>query len=295
MKTATPCAGCPHRSGNIEGWTGDNANVCTNVPCFEAKTKAAAKLIIEQAKAEKKPVVEPSAYDRASYNYPKPTEKCYQDDQGRTWGQLAKEAGIEPSVTVNHEGAAVKVLTPGDKKTIAEKLLRDPSAEKRSQVEAQKRKDDEEALQLAIRDASFKASYVLLEKKAPREFLEKLARSLLGLLEYELNDETWTGRNLNPDDGLPALEKYLRETAVENVVCLIVQLVLGQQVTRHDTKALDVWGVDWKQFLPGGLKTKTVTLKEVKANRAKSPTKKPKAAKASKTKPTKPAKKGKKK
>lgn len=137
-KAITVCAKCPLRSGNIEGWTGNNPHVCTNVKCFEVKTKLFAEQKLATAKARGQEIVPPAEYQRSSWEFAKSDERNYGDPNHRTWGQLGKAAGVSPRVTVNKDGAAVEVFTPGDKRAIMNKLRpeKQPSAK-----DAQKAKE----------------------------------------------------------------------------------------------------------------------------------------------------------
>lgn len=118
----TPCTKCPLRSGNIEGWLGNNPHVCTEVKCYELKTKLFAETKLATAKARGQEIVPPEEYQRRSYEYSKASEKNYSDSNSRTWGQLGKAAGVTPHVTVDHTGAAIEVFTRGDKAAITNKL-----------------------------------------------------------------------------------------------------------------------------------------------------------------------------
>lgn len=122
----TPCTKCPLRSGNIEGWLGNNPHVCTDVKCFALKTKLFAETKLATAKARGQEIVPPEEYQRRSYEYSKTSEKNYADSNQRTWGQLAKAAGITPHVTVDEKGAAIEVFTRGDKAAITNKLRPTP-------------------------------------------------------------------------------------------------------------------------------------------------------------------------
>lgn len=121
-QTLPPCAKCPLRSGNIEGWVGSNPNVCTKVSCYDLKTKLFAEQKLATAKARGQEIVPPEEYQRRSYEYAKTSEKNYSDPHSRTWGQLGKVAGVTPHVTVDNKGAAIEVFTRGDKAAITNKL-----------------------------------------------------------------------------------------------------------------------------------------------------------------------------
>lgn len=120
--TLPTCARCPKRSGNIEGWVGSNPNVCTDVKCFEVKTKLFAEQKLATAKARGQEVIPAEDYQRKTWDYAPSTEKNWSDSNKRTWGQLGKAAGISPRLTVNSEGAAVEVFTRADKAAITSKL-----------------------------------------------------------------------------------------------------------------------------------------------------------------------------
>lgn len=139
------CAKCPQRSGNVEGWVGSNPHVCTNVDCYGIKTKLAAELKLSTAKARGQEVIPPTDYQKRPYDYATTKEKNYSDPNGRTWGMLAKAAGVTPKVTVADDGAAVEVLTRGDKAAITNKLnlngkSSSKDAEKSKQMAAAKKR-----------------------------------------------------------------------------------------------------------------------------------------------------------
>lgn len=114
-RTTLPhCAVCPQRSGNIEGM-GGNPNVCTNVECFGQKTTSHTSLTLKKAEADGQRIVSAEEYERNSHKFEKADEKCYRDAKNRTYAQLAKAAGITPSVAVTRQGKAIEVFTPDDK------------------------------------------------------------------------------------------------------------------------------------------------------------------------------------
>lgn len=109
------CGGCPHRSGNLTAVSPESAknpNICTNVACFERKKEIHTAQVLAQAKRDNKAVVDPKVYSQRSYNYVPPDRICYEAPGGKkSWGELAKKAGITPSVTVDETEGIVEVFT----------------------------------------------------------------------------------------------------------------------------------------------------------------------------------------
>lgn len=107
------CEGCPHRTGNMLAQfpeLKDRPNVCTLVDCFKVKSDIGAGLVLAKAKADGFEVVDVKVYNDRYYNFTDASEKCWQDKNQRTFGQLAAVAGKKPKVTIDREGKVVKVF-----------------------------------------------------------------------------------------------------------------------------------------------------------------------------------------
>jgi ParB/RepB/Spo0J family partition protein len=104
---AGACGACPKRTGNQADLFPDvkNGNVCTDPQCFQFKRSAHQQRTVEKLE-EKGTVVITGAkakaaipYDYSDLRYPSaglvdPQGKCWEDEKHRSYGQLAKLAGV---------------------------------------------------------------------------------------------------------------------------------------------------------------------------------------------------------
>lgn len=114
------CALCPKRSGNIEG-AHANPHICTAVVCFNAKTKADGNRMLAEAKATGQTVIPAADYAKRQGNFSAAIETCYRDKKSRSFGTLAKLAGVAPALTLDEHGKAIEVFTLADKSAIYKK------------------------------------------------------------------------------------------------------------------------------------------------------------------------------
>jgi len=310
VKDVGPCVDCPKRSGNIEGAEG-SPHVCTDVDCYKKKVTAHATRVIADAVAQGTPVVAASEYQKKSYNYELTSEVCYRDQKNRTFGTLAKAANVTPAVTVNRDGEAIEVITPADKEKIfkAHKLTATdsytPPKPSKEQLERQEKfKLEKVAIQEARRAAMLAATNELDldgKKPVPLRLWQNLANTMLQReadMSSGVSEEWMTGRGLKwtgeeADDRKALLDYINRQVTPHNLIWFILQLLL-EDVTTSDPGLLEIWGVDWKQYLPGAKPAAQSPAKKAKGTKAK-PAKTQKPTKGKTTKATaavKAAKKG---
>jgi len=287
-----PCATCPKRSGNIEDAEGSK-NICTDVKCYAAKQAAHTRRMLETAKAKGQTIIEPETYIRKSHTFETPADHCLADAKERTWAELAKAAKIEPSVTV-YDNKLVEVFTPEQQAVIrdANKIKTTRPGERSSAADKAKIEAERKAIDEAVTQAVLSASIVDDTKPLPLAFWQRLARTTVSHFEYQLQD-VFKGRDLKHagdyDKDVATIHNYIsKQASCHNLIGLIVEFLLRSKVTRYSSELLTVWGVDWKQFLPGAKAKPSKATKAAKTKAAKPA----KATKASK--PSKPAKAGKK-
>lgn len=152
-RTHPLCTTCLMRSGNIDGFEG-NPNVCTNVVCFQAKTDAHVAAELAAAAKAGGRTLDPEQYKNRSYDYHKTNDTCYGDTKGRSYGTLAKLAGVEPILTADNDGNLVQVFSREDEKTIkAANKIKDYSSgggynavERKAQAALTKKKKEFDAM-----------------------------------------------------------------------------------------------------------------------------------------------------
>lgn len=129
VAAAGECGKCPKRTGNQADLFPDvrNGNVCTDPACFADKRAAAQAKEVKTLEEKGVRVITGAEARRvlpyehsqlwAERGYAKPTEKCWEDSKGRTYGQLAKEANL-PIVKIQspHTGAMVDAVPIADLK-----------------------------------------------------------------------------------------------------------------------------------------------------------------------------------
>lgn len=272
VKSAGPCATCPKRSGNIEGFSG-NPNVCTDVPCFESKQTAHATRALSEAQAKGQRVISSEQYEKESWQCVEPTEESQSDPKNRTWLELAKAAKLQltPAVAINHEGEAIEVFTREDKNKIlaAHKIGKfapppKPSKEEQertSQYEAEKQAiklAKEAAVTAACRELNNEGDNALSTAWWQRLALMVLAREVD--MGCGIPEEWLTGRGLtwvdDDEQDLARLKEWInRQATPHNLVAFVLWMQLDT-VNANGPDVLSPWDVDWKQFLPGA-KTKS--------------------------------------
>lgn len=124
------CTNCPKRSGNAPELFSDvqGADVCTDTACFSDKRRAWSEIQLMKAKEANREVIEdpkkakeifPHQHSRSSLGkgFKSLDTTCYDDPKYRTFGQLAKAAGINPTVVLNpYTGDTVEVIRESDAK-----------------------------------------------------------------------------------------------------------------------------------------------------------------------------------
>jgi ParB/RepB/Spo0J family partition protein len=175
---AGACGTCPKRTGNQPDLFPDvkNGNVCTDPECFQAKRTASQSKEIKQLEekgreviigAKAKTIMPWSGSVAHGSGYVEPNVRCYDDSQNRTWLQLAKLAGVEPTLIQSPQSRELEPIIPTDKVKRALsakgiKLIRtrqtskaEQTYRKQRQTEQEKRQREAEARRrawLAMRD-----------------------------------------------------------------------------------------------------------------------------------------------
>lgn len=266
-----PCLVCPMRMNKK----------CLNVACFIAKKTVHAELAMAKARAEKKLVVDPKYYNGRSHDYYDTDCECYQDSKNRTYGELAKKAGIEPAVTFDERKGLVKVFTEqqisaiksenGIKEYSGGRSSRDVAAERRKQA---KRKAMTEVFGAAIPK--------ILEKLVPKG---KIDPQLLPLLAKEVYHRSAIDRHdfmakrlgisKKISESRQNLDKHFEQHAspAESAALLV-------EITLLADTGYSSWGkVEWDEYALAAAKLAGIDLNKELGKYEKAKTIKPKPAK----------------
>jgi ParB/RepB/Spo0J family partition protein len=124
---AGACGKCPKRTGNQVDLFPDvkNGNVCTDPACFAEKRSAATQVEIKQAEQKGREVIigaqakkimpwQGSSVAHGS-GFVEPSERCYDDAKRRTWKDLAKLAGVEPTLIQVPQSGELEPIIPLEK------------------------------------------------------------------------------------------------------------------------------------------------------------------------------------
>lgn len=166
---APACGECPKRTGNQPELFADvrGADVCTDPACFAEKKAAHFDGVRAKAQARGQKIIDGAAAKKLAPNdhltymngVRKAADHCYDDAKNRTWGQLAKQAGIEPQllelpeskeiIQVFDESALKTALVKAGilKKALADRGQRSNEEEKRKKARAK--------VEVAIRNSVF--------------------------------------------------------------------------------------------------------------------------------------------
>jgi ParB/RepB/Spo0J family partition protein len=166
VATAGTCKLCPKRSGNAGDLFNDvkNANVCTDLGCYESKRKAAVERLRKEAEAAGRRVITGEEakkllpYGRDSYaEEVTPLDKpCYQDKQNRTYRELIAEQQVP--VTMVEDVKNGGLIETVENKVLAEALkaagvkVPAPAAPRKTEAEIAEEKKEKDA-KLARADA----------------------------------------------------------------------------------------------------------------------------------------------
>lgn len=226
LPKAGPCTTCPKRSGNIEGFAGQNQFICTDVACYAIKQEAHIARVLAESKKEGVAIVDPKQYEKRSYDYATPDRKPYQDHQQRTYAQLAKAAKIAPAVTVDEDGHRREVFTREQQKEIlAANGMKESSGGAYRARERAATKKRQAQYQAAAQAATAGILEAFVPEKAgqqasgPAGLLPKLW-PLLARAAYDctsIDEHAFIAKRRGlaktQNEAWPALEKWLKQTA----------------------------------------------------------------------------------
>lgn len=95
MRTVGSCADCPKRTGNQAELFPDvqSADICTDPACYGQKVDAHWRQLKTAAETRGQRALEGREAESLRYDYKhaKLTDKCYEDEKNRSWGQVLKE------------------------------------------------------------------------------------------------------------------------------------------------------------------------------------------------------------
>jgi hypothetical protein len=119
---AGACGACPKRTGAQPDLFPDvkNGNVCTDPACFNAKRDAANKAQIAAAEQKGREVIVGALMPWQNSvahgsGFAMPSDRCYDDAKSRSWSQLAKLAGVEPTLIHNPHTRELEPIVPVEK------------------------------------------------------------------------------------------------------------------------------------------------------------------------------------
>lgn len=217
-----PCETCAHRTGNMTEAHPElkaSPHVCTLPTCFRAKTQAHTAQVLNQAKAEGRETMSAELYAKARHNdYQEAGDKCYQDAKNRTYGELAKKAGVKTLLTVDEDGKAIEVIPRAALAKIKKaNNIREQSYGGCSAADAAKakacQKKEKEFCAIAQQ-----ATAVILEKQVglalSNELWKLVAWGAYRSTDIDVHSFTAKRRGLAAvvNDARTALQKYLRAT-----------------------------------------------------------------------------------
>ena len=146
-----PCVTCPHRAGNLPDAESDDYT-CTNPPCYQAKQQLHAEDQLAEAQATGKKVVTVKEFRKDSSDFRRTNQTCYEDGKSRTYGELAKLAGIKPALTITEDFELVEVFSKSEMAQIRQhhKIGANSDDRDRAKQLAEQRKEKELKLQCGV-------------------------------------------------------------------------------------------------------------------------------------------------
>jgi ParB/RepB/Spo0J family partition protein len=197
---AGACGKCPKRTGNQADLFPDvkNGNVCTDPSCFNEKRNAAQAKEIKtlEAKgstvligAEAKKVMPNGNWLAHDCGYIKPAETCYDDQKRRTWGQLAKQAGVSPTMIQNPHSRALEPIIDLDavRKGLAARGIKLIRTRQTSKAEkAHKAKQAAARERAALETKARRAAWIAMRAK-----VQKLDHKDLAAIAFQMWEDIW--------------------------------------------------------------------------------------------------------
>lgn len=191
------CEGCPKRSGNIEGYEGNNPNVCTDVACYQEKLGAHLKRMKQKWTAQGLKVLEGNIFDYSgeiSMYSPFVSAQAKPEGKKKTYGELLEDSGAQAYVALDKAQKGHVVFRLSEVLPRLEKAGLKLSEQQQKRVEEQspegRRKAGERAekelRERQVRRAAAEKAMVELEEKAGKRKVDaEFWRLLLGWLLHE--------------------------------------------------------------------------------------------------------------
>jgi ParB/RepB/Spo0J family partition protein len=218
---AGACGSCPKRTGNQAELFGDVAStdVCTDPPCFQAKTKRWGKLRMAEAKAAGQAVVAGKAakriwpYEHHLQGYSLLGAKCYRDSKSRTVRAIV---GKEAEITLLEDPRSGRVVE-AVKDSILDAALR--AGRKDTAQNTYQKQQRDQARKRKAEVAFRKALLAELRPKLPPPSARLIAEQIRGRLENDVQKaicklrgiEVPVNKRCGYRDHRGALEKHLAE------------------------------------------------------------------------------------
>lgn len=224
------CEKCPRRSGNMTGMDAKSPNVCTDLPCFEAKRKSAELRRLEQAQAEGRRVMSDEQFQANRASLVRGNQTCYEDSDYREWRELMGKHAPEPILVQRDEG--VVEMWPRDEAEAAAKKngikfhRSSGGDDNASRLRAERKKRFTAVCHVA---AGKILDRTVLKKGMDERLWTLLAEELTGRLDIESHAFVARRRGLARTIGevRPALTKWLKEKhTLPELQSYIVELLL---------------------------------------------------------------------
>lgn len=215
------CTDCPHRTGNMVDRYPELAKtpqICTSPECYRLKVQANTDRVLNRAKAAGRTVIAAKDYDNNRWNYETAGNTCYADDHNRSYGALAKKAGVTPAVTVDRDGKTVEVFSPAQKSQILKacKIRESSGGMSASDRSAMKRRQQKEKEFLLT--AQWAIGPIVMKLLPPigvahQSLFEFIARAAYDTTDISRHDFTAKRRGISTtvNESRNALHKWFKE------------------------------------------------------------------------------------
>lgn len=280
VKGCGPCTTCPKRSGNFPGFSGGSPNVCTDLVCYDGKTKAAGELELKKAQADGGKIIRLKEWEgmghRSRHDYVDPKQMtCVSGSQiyDKKWTSLLKEKE-SPMVLAQTSKGVEKLLDVKAATALLEEkgLLK---REKRGKSAAEKEAALEERISVAVTQRAMERLVGAMEnpvrsQRLEEDFLRLIVRAILKeeVQIYDAYEHAMKRRGIQAvvtqrrgwkEKVKPFLE-HLETLTTAGVRGLLAELILGNRAYQgsliegerdaedvtHFERACDLFAVDLK-------------------------------------------------
>jgi ParB-like chromosome segregation protein Spo0J len=233
-----PCAGCPHRSGNMLVEFPDlksKPNVCTKVDCFEAKTQAAWKTKRADLELEGIKTMTDEERKKKSDEFVQASETCYRSAGYKSYGTLMGKHKPKPVVVLTDEG--LKEFYP--KQAVMEAIKENgiklegggggDAAERKKQAAYQKKKKEYQGIAQDACPQILKGVIDGKEPSLPLAVWKLLAQAVYETTDITRHDFVAQGRGWSTEvtESRNAVQKWLKaEHTAREYAEFVVELMI---------------------------------------------------------------------